>query len=184
MPTTAAERRRRVLEHARDRRRRQAAERKQEAMRRATFLGGAIGLVAGVVLGQLLWDGALAGPSIAAVIGLAAGACAGAAVMLGREQAEQRVQDCAEARAREEERARRRDEARRERKARPAVAAPKLVAERAPVITPGCEPAVADPEPAAADEDFLVPPGFYPDPDGGERARWWDGSKWTARGAA
>ncbi|HEX3318095.1 MAG TPA: hypothetical protein VHR88_08755, partial [Solirubrobacteraceae bacterium] len=128
MPTTAAERRRRVLEHARDRRRRQAAERKQEAMRRATFLGGAIGLVAGVVLGQLLWDGALAGPSIAAVIGLAAGACAGAAVMLGREQAEQRVQDCAEARAREEERARRRDEARRERKARPAVAAPKLVA--------------------------------------------------------
>ncbi len=38
--------------------------------------------------------------------------------------------------------------------------------------------------PAPPDDDFLVPPGFYPDPAGGRRDRWWDGQKWTEKRAA
>jgi hypothetical protein len=152
MLTTAAERRRTVLTHARDRRRLKAAEREGEATRRAAFLGGAIGLVVGVALGQLFWGSALAGPSIAAVIGLAVGACVG--VLLAGERPQRRE--------------------------RPAVAAPKPRAERAPVATPVREA----PRAAAGDDDFLVPPGFYPDPAGGARSRWWDGARWTAKRAA
>jgi uncharacterized protein DUF2510 len=172
MPTTAAQRRRRALEHARDRRRRKAVERKQETLRRATFLGGAIGLIAGVLIGVLLRDTSPAGPSVTAVIGLVAGAFAGAAMMLGREQAEERVRARAKARARERERGRGREQSMRERKARE-TAAPIRPAEPKPVARR-----------AGADDDFLVPPGFYPDPDGSERQRWWDGAKWTARRAA
>lgn len=27
---------------------------------------------------------------------------------------------------------------------------------------------------------FAAEPGFYPDPDGVARARWWDGAQWTS----
>lgn len=176
--TTAAERRQQVLERAWDRRRRLAAERDQQPLRRALFLGGAIGLAVGVVLGQLLWVKDLAGPSIAAVIGCAIGAGVGAARILERAHAAER----AHAHKREEERARRREEARRERRARKAVKAPRLLAAPAPVVQPASEPEAAVPAPP--DDDFLVPPGFYPDPAGGQRDRWWDGQKWTEKRAA
>ena len=99
--TTAAERRQQVLERAWDRRRRLAAERDQQPLRRALFLGGAIGLAVGVVLGQLLWVKDLAGPSIAAVIGCAIGAGVGAAMILERAHAAERARARAEARERD-----------------------------------------------------------------------------------
>jgi len=164
--TGAAQRRQQVLERARWRRRRQAADRDREPLRRAMIVGGTVGIVVGVVLGQLLWVHELAGPAIAAVLGLAVGVGAGAGVILEREHAVQRAQAREEARAREEERARRRDEARRERRekrtAAPAVAVATAAAEQ-------------------ADGDFVVPPGFYPDPRGGKGRRWWDGEHWTEK---
>jgi hypothetical protein len=63
------------------------------------------------------------------------------------------------------------------------VAAPLLAAKPEPVATPVSEPA-SEPETTVDGDEFLVPPGFYPDPDGGARRRWWDGAKWTARRAA
>jgi hypothetical protein len=165
--TSAAERRK-VLERARYRRRVQAADRDQQQLRRALFVGGTIGLATGVVLGQLLWVDALAGPAIAAVLGLALGVLAAAGLLYSREVAEERAREAAAARQRAEERARRRDEARRDRQL------PEPAAERPGEVEP---PAPAPDE----DDDFLVPPGFYPDPRGDERQRWWDGAEWTGK---
>jgi Protein of unknown function (DUF2510) len=160
--TTDGQRRREVLERARDRRRRLAAEREQQPLRRAMFLGGAIGLGVGVVLGALFWDTDRAGPSIVAVLAVVIGTAVGAALGLQHAHAGERKKARQEARLRDEERARRRDQAQRERRARKVVAAPSL----------------------RGDDDFLVPPGFYPDPDGSDRRRWWDGVKWTSKRAA
>jgi uncharacterized protein DUF2510 len=160
--TTAAQRRREVLERARDRRRRLAAAREQQPLRRAMFLGGAIGLGVGVVLGALLWDTDRAGPSIVTVVAVVIGTAVGAALGLEHVHAGERRKARAAARLRDEERARRREEAQRERRARRVVAAPSL----------------------RTADDFLVPPGFYPDPDGSDRRRWWDGVKWTSKRAA
>jgi hypothetical protein len=158
--TGAAQRRQEVLERARYRRRRRAAEREQEPLRRAMAIGGTIGIACGVVFGQLVWVTALAGPAIAAVLGLGLGVGAGAGVVLERERAVQRAREREEARAREEERARLREEARRERREKRPKPAP-IVME--------------------AEGDFLVPPGFYPDPRGGDARRWWDGEHWTEK---
>jgi hypothetical protein len=160
--TTAAQRRREVLERARNRRRRLAAEREQQPLRRAMFLGGAIGLGLGVVLGALFWDTDRAGPSIVTVVAVIIGTAVGSALGLEHAHAGERSKARAQARLRDEERARRRAETQRERRAREVVAAPSL----------------------RGDDDFLVPPGFYPDPDGSDRRRWWDGVKWTSRRAA
>jgi len=160
--TTEAQRRREVLERARNRRRRLAAEREQQPLRRAMFLGGAIGLGVGVVLGALFWETDRAGPSIVTVVAVVIGTAVGSALGLEHAHAGERRKARAQARLRDEERARRRAETQRERRAREVVAAPSL---------PG-------------DDDFLVPPGFYPDPDGSDRRRWWDGVKWTSRRAA
>jgi hypothetical protein len=46
------------------------------------------------------------------------------------------------------------------------------------------EPPPTPPPRTSGDDDFLVPPGFYPDPDGSDRRRWWDGVKWTRKRAA
>jgi hypothetical protein len=78
------------------------------------------------------------------------------------------------ARAREEERARRREEAWRERRERGVVSREPLPATHARTRTDA-------PASPGGDDEFLVPPGFYPDPDDGERRRWWDGVKWTAK---
>jgi hypothetical protein len=155
--TTAAQRRREVLERARDRRR-LAAERGQQPLRRAMFLGGAIGLGVGVVLGALFWDTDRAGPSIVTVLAVVIGTAVGAAAGFEHAHAGERKK----ARLRDEERARHRDQAQREWRARKVVAAPS----------------------PRGDDDFLVPPGFYPDPDGSDRRRWWDGVKWTSKRAA
>jgi len=72
----------------------------------------------------------------------------------------QRAREREEARAREEERARRREEARRERREKPLRPPPVVM---------------------QSDSDFLVPPGFYPDPRGGDARRWWDGEHWTEK---
>jgi hypothetical protein len=93
------------------------------------------------VVGQLLWLHELAGPAIAAVLGLGLGVAAGAALVLGREHAVQRAQ----ARA-----------------AAPAIA----------IAAAGAE---------QAEGDFIVPPGFYPDPRSGNGRRWWDGEHWTEK---
>ena len=160
--TTAAQRRREVLERARERRGRLAAEREQQPLRRAMFLGGAIGLGVGIVLGALFWDTDRAGPSIVAVAAVVIGTAVGAALGLEHEHAGERRKAREEARTRDEERARHREEAQRERRARKIAAAPS----------------------PRGDDDFLVPPGFYPDPDGSDRRRWWDGVKWTSKRAA
>jgi Protein of unknown function (DUF2510) len=157
--TSAAERRQQVLERARHRRRRLAAERDQAELRRALVVGGTIGVAIGVVLGQLLWDNAMAGPSIAAVVGLALGVGAGAGVIYSRELADERAREAEAVRQREAERARRREEVRKTRRSPPPKVATKAV----------------------DDDDFLIPPGFYPDPQGGKAARWWDGTEWTAK---
>jgi len=162
--TGAAQRRQEVLERARWRRQRRAAERDREPVRRAMIVGGTVGIVVGVVLGQLLWLHELAGPAIAAVLGLGLGVAAGAGVVLGREQAVRRARAREKARAREEERARRREEERRERRSKRTV--PPAVA-------------VATARAEQPDGDFIVPPGFYPDPRGGKGRRWWDGEHWT-----
>jgi hypothetical protein len=161
--TGAAQRRQEVLERARWRRRRQAAERDREPLRRAMIVGGTVGIVVGGVLGQLLWLHDLAGPAIAAVLGLGLGVAVGARAVLEREHAVQRAQAREQARAHGEERARRREELRRERREKRAAA---------PVV-----PVAAAAE--QADGDFIVPPGFYPDPRGGKGRRWWDGERWT-----
>ena len=171
--TGAAQRRQEVLDRARWRRRRQAAEREREPVRRAMTVGGTVGIVVGVVLGVLLWGHELAGPAIAAVVGLGLGVGAGAGVMHGREYAVQRSRAREKTRAREEERARRRDEARRERgdEARRERHEKRAAA---PVVAIA---AVAE----KADGEFIVPPGFYPDPRGGKGRRWWDGEHWTEK---
>jgi hypothetical protein len=164
--TGAAQRRQEVLERARWRRRRQAEERNREPLRRAMIVGGTVGLVVGGVLGQLVWLHDLAGPAIAAVVGLGLGVAVGAGVVLEREHTVQRAQAREEARADEEERARRRVQARRERREKRA-AAPAVPAATARA--------------AQADGDFIVPPGFYPDPRGGKGRRWWNGEHWTEK---
>jgi Protein of unknown function (DUF2510) len=160
--TTAAQRRRDVLERARDRRRRLAAAREQQPLRRAMFLGGAIGLGVGVVLGAL--SGTRIGPVPRSSRSSPSSSERPSALGWALEHAHagERRKAREEARARDEERARRRAEAQRERRARRVVAAPSL----------------------RGDDDFLVPPGFYPDPDGSDRRRWWDGVKWTSKRAA
>ena len=162
----AAQRRQEVLDRARWHRRRQAAERSREPLRRAMVVGGTVGIVVGVVLGQLLWLHELAGPAIAAVLGLFLGVAVGAGVVLEREHAVQRALASAKARAHEEERWRRREEGRRE--PRPQRAA----APAGAIVAAGAE---------QADGDFIVPPGFYPDPRGGSGRRWWDGAHWTEK---
>jgi Protein of unknown function (DUF2510) len=163
--TSAAERRQQVLERARHRRRRQTADRDQAELRRALVIGGTVGLASGVVLGQLLWVDALAGPAVAAVLGLALGVAGGAGLVYSRELAGERAREAEAARQRAEERARQREEARRERRSPPAAAKPPVPVE------------VGE----ADDDDFLVPPGFYPDPGGGKASRWWDGTRWTGK---
>jgi hypothetical protein len=175
--STAAQRRQEVLQRAWDRRRRLAAEREQQPLRTAMFVGGAVGLVVGVVLGQAFWVMDLAGPSIAAVVGVALGAATGAAVILARAHAVARAHAREVARAREEERARRREEARRERRERGVVSREPLPATHARTRTDA-------PASGGRGDEFLVPPGFYPDPDDDERRRWWDGVKWTAKRVA
>jgi hypothetical protein len=171
--TTAGERRREVLERARDRRRCLAAEREQQPLRRVMFLGGAIGLAVGVVLGALFWDTDRAAPSIVTIVAVVIGTAVGAALGLEHAHAVERKR----ARAREDERARRREGARRERRGGKVVATP------SPSGEPENPPPTPPPETSDGD-DFLVPPGFYPDPDGSGRRRWWDGVKWTAKRAA
>jgi hypothetical protein len=166
--TGAAQRRQEALERARWRRRRRAEERDREPLRRAMILGGAVGIVVGGVLGQLLWLHELAGPAIAAVLGLGLGVAVGAGVVLEREHAVQRALARAEARAHEEERARRRVQARRERREKRAAA---------PAVAVVAATARAE----QADGEFIVPPGFYPDPRGGKGRRWWDGEHWTEK---
>jgi hypothetical protein len=160
--TTAAQRRRDVLERARDRRRRLAAAREQQPLRRAMFLGGAMGLGVGIVLGALFWDADRAGPSIVTVVAVVIGTAVGAALGLEHVHAGERRKAREEAPTRDEARARRREEAQGELRARKVVAAPS----------------------PRGDDDFLIPPGFYPDPDGSDRRRWWDGVKWTSKRAA
>ena len=178
--TTAAEHRREVLERTRDRRRRLAAEREQQPLRRAMFLGGAVGLGIGVLLGALFWDTDRAGPSIVTVVAVVIGTAVGALLGPHHAHAGERKKAREEARGRDEERARRRDEAQRERRARKVVAAPSLRAEPEPK---GKDPPSTPPPQTSQNDDFLVPPGFYPDPDGSGRRRWWDGVKWTAKRA-
>ena len=194
--TGAAQRRQEVLERARCRRRRRAAERDREPLRRAMVVGGTVGIVVGAVLGQLLWLHELAGPAIAAVLGLGLGVAVGAGVVLEREHAVRRAQARKEhavrraqarsehavrraqarkeARAHEEDRARRREEARRQRReeARRERDERRAAAPAVAVATAGRE---------QADGDFIVPPGFYPDPRGGKGRRWWDGEHWTEK---
>ena len=179
--TTAAQRRREVLERARERRRHVAAEREQQPLRRAMFLGGAMGLGVGIVLGALFWDADRAGPSIVTVVAVVIGTAVGAALGLEHEHAGERRKAREEARTRDEARARRREEAQRELRARKVVAAPSLRAEPEPK---GKDPPSTPPPQTSQNDDFLVPPGFYPDPDGSDRRRWWDGVKWTSKRAA
>ena len=40
-------------------------------------------------------------------------------------------------------------------------------------------PVTAAPPVAVPEGDHLVPPGWYPDPSGGPRQRFWDGERWT-----
>jgi hypothetical protein len=55
------------------------------------------------------------------------------------------------------------------------------VVSREPLPAPHARTRTDAPASAGGDDEFLVPPGFYPDPDDGERRRWWDGVKWTAK---
>jgi hypothetical protein len=172
--TTAAERRQEVLERAWERRRRQTADRDQQYMRKALIVGGTAGIVAGALLGQFFFVTDLAGPSIAAVIGLCLGVLAGAGFVYQREWAAEQETRREEARAKAEERARRREEARRERREKKLVAA---TAHASDAQRP-------TPDTREDDDEFIVPPGFYPDPGGGAKHRYWDGASWTDKLAA
>jgi hypothetical protein len=172
--TGAAQRRQEVLERARWRRRRRAAERDREPLRRAMVVGGTVGIVVGAALGPLLWLHELAGPAIAAVLGLGLGVAVGAGMVLEREHAVRRAQAREKARAREEERARRREGARRQRREEA-----RRERDERRAAPPAIAVATAGPE--QADGEFIVPPGFYPDPRGGKGRRWWDGEHWTEK---
>src|SRR4051794_10076941 len=99
----------RVLERERWWRKRRAQERNQEPMRRAMFIGAAIGLGLGVLIGQALWSYTFLAPTFAAVGGLALGVAGGAWVILAREHAAEKAREAEEAKDREEERMRRRE---------------------------------------------------------------------------
>jgi hypothetical protein len=173
--TTAAERRQEVLDRAWDRRRRQAAEREQQPLRKALCVGGTIGVVVGLVLGQLFFVSELAGPAISAVLGLALGVLGGAGFVYQREWAAEQEVRRADAQARAEERVRRREEARRERREKKDG---KRLGAAAVVEAAAIEADELD------DDEFIVPPGFYPDPGGGSKHRYWDGASWTDELAA
>ncbi|HYA67443.1 MAG TPA: DUF2510 domain-containing protein, partial [Acidimicrobiales bacterium] len=53
-----------------------------------------------------------------------------------------------------------------------------------PAIVAPVEPSVpAQPEPEVHADSELPPSGWYPDPYGTARLRWWDGTGWTSHAA-
>jgi hypothetical protein len=64
-------------------------------------------------------------------------------------------------------------------KRRPAVQRPRVTAAVAAAPAPS-EPGVAAlGETVEAEEEWMVPPGWYPDPRGTQPTRYWDGTAWT-----
>jgi hypothetical protein len=61
---------------------------------------------------------------------------------------------------------------------RPAVPRSRLSAAAAPSTRSEIEVA-APGEPVEADDEWMVPPGWYPDPRGIQPTRYWDGAAWT-----
>ena len=166
LPATPPERRRLALERARTHRARRAADERHRAMRYAVGVGAALGLMSGAWLGQLFWSEAFVLPVLIAVAGLLVGGAAGAALVVHRQLRAERAAARRRAVAQDEERRARREAARAQRRSATRRAVP------AAVPGPG------------ADEDVLVPPGFYPDPRGEAPARYWDGATWTDEVAA
>jgi Protein of unknown function (DUF2510) len=160
------EERKQLLRPQRERRGQQATERAQEPMRHAVFAGAAIGLIAGVVLGQSLFGDALITPILVALGGMALGAATGAGLILRRDLAAERARFRAESAKREEERQARKIAPREARRSGT------LTSARA-IATPVGSNGGAD------DPAFIVPPGFYPDPRGEAPMRRWDGERWT-----